>query len=134
QLPAPGTPNYFVSEAPELWQFEVRKFTAGPNCGAGGSMSEATVVPHVVYTFPLPDVPQPGTANKLDSLSDQLLQKVQYRKVGTTESLCVLHSTATADANPVVQPQWAQIDVTGGTVSTSTIHQNIYPPDSTLFR
>src|SRR6185369_13402678 len=37
-LPA-GTPNYYVSESQTAFAFEVRKFAAGPNCGAGGTMS-----------------------------------------------------------------------------------------------
>ena len=41
------------------------------------------------YTAPNGDVvSQPGTSIKLDSLGDRLMQKVQYRQVGATESLC----------------------------------------------
>ena len=35
---AAGTPNYFVSESQTAFAFEVRKFTAGANCGAGGTL------------------------------------------------------------------------------------------------
>jgi hypothetical protein len=43
----PGTPNYFVSESGSHFQFEVRKFTPGPNCGPGGTLSAPTIVTHV---------------------------------------------------------------------------------------
>ncbi len=47
----PGTPNYFVSESGSHLQFEVRKFTPGPNCGPGGTLSAPTIVSHAPYTF-----------------------------------------------------------------------------------
>src|SRR6202043_3695347 len=34
-LPPPGTPDYFVSQSELDYVFEVRKFTAGANCGGG---------------------------------------------------------------------------------------------------
>ena len=128
---APGTPNYFVSESATVFDFEVRKFTAGPNCGAGGTLSTATHVSQTSYTFPAVNIPQPGTTNTLDSLSDRLMQKVQYRKVDAAESLWVVHSVQTSTT---VKPQWAQIDVTGGVISTTPVQQQIYAPDTTLHR
>jgi hypothetical protein len=127
----PGTPNYFVSESTTLFTFEVRQFTAGPNCGAGGTLSAATDVSQTSYTFPAANVPQPGTTNTLDSISDRLMQKVQYRKVGAAESLWVVHNVQTSTT---VKPQWAQIGVTGGVISTTPVQQQIYAPDTTLHR
>ena len=130
----PGTPNYFVSESTTLFTFEVRKFTAGSNCGAGGTLSAATDVSQTSYTFTGGSiVPQPGTTNKLDSIIDRLMQKVQYRKVGAAESLWVVHSVQTSSTS-TVRPQWAQIDVTGGVISTTPVQQQIYSPDTTLHR
>ncbi len=130
-LPPAGTPNYLVSESNTAFTFEVRKFTAGTNCSAG-SLSAATNVSQTPYTGPSV-VPQPNTTNKLDSLGERLMQKVQYRKIGSTESLWVVHSTQ-AGATGTVQPQWAQINVTGGTIATTPVQQQIYAPDSTLHR
>jgi len=132
-----GTPNYFVSESLLDYFFEVRKFTAGPNCGAGGSLSAPVNVTQTPYDFNgLSIVPQPGTANKLDSLIDRLMQKVQYRKVGAAESLWVVHSVQTLPipSTSTVMPQWAQINVTGGVISTTPVQQQIYAPDATLHR
>ena len=131
-LPA-GTPNYFVSESTTLFTFEVRKFTAGLNCGGGGTLSAATNVSQTSYTVPPGDnVPQPGTMNTLDSIDDRLMQKVQYRKVGAAESLWVVHNVQTPSST--VKPQWAQLDVTGGVISTTPVQQQIYAPDSLLHR
>ncbi len=132
QLPASGTPGYFVSESFNF-TFDVRKFVAGPDCGAGGTLSAPVHVSQTTYNSPN-NIPQPGTGIKLDSLGDELMQRVQYRKVGSAESLWVVHSTQTTSAPSVVQQQWAQIDVTGGVVGTAPVQQQIYAPDTTLFR
>ncbi|HEY0229619.1 MAG TPA: hypothetical protein VGC55_00085 [Dokdonella sp.] len=133
-LPPAGTPDYFVSESQTAFAFEVRKFTAGANCGAGGVLGAATNVSQASYTTPGQNiVPQPGTTNKLDSLGDRMMQKVQYRKIGSAESLWVVHSTQ-ASASSTERPQWAQINVSGGSVATTPVQQQIYAPDTTLWR
>ena len=134
-LPA-GTPNYFVSESQTAFDFEVRKFTPGANCGAGGVLSAATNVSQTSYTVPnesSPNVAQPNTTNKLDNLGDRLMQKVQYRKVGAAESLWVVHSVQSNPAS-TVRPQWAQLNVTGQVIATAPVQQQIYVPDTTLYR
>lgn len=60
------------------------------------------------------------------------MQKVPYRKIGSTESLWVVHSVMTSSTS-TVRPQWAQIDVSGGTVQTTPVQQQIYAPDTTLY-
>jgi hypothetical protein len=129
-----GTPNYYVSESGSGFAFEVRKFTPGPNCGAGGTLGTATIVSQASY--PINNfgnvVPQPNTSNKLDNIDDRIMQKVQYRKVAGVESLWVTHDVGTA-AGPTAM-QWAQLDVTGGTVATTPVQQQIHAPDTTLSR
>ncbi|MDQ2854204.1 MAG: hypothetical protein M3R32_05025 [Chloroflexota bacterium] len=133
-MPPAATPNYFVSESATAFAFEVRKFTAGTNCGGGGTLSSATNVSQVPYTQTGADsVPQPNTATGLDPLSDRLMQKVQYRRLGSTESLWVVHTVQTPSAS-TVSPQWAQIDVTGGAVGPTPVQEQIFAPDSTLNR
>lgn len=133
-LPPAGTPNYIVSQGPT--GFQVRKFTAGTNCGAGGLISPTTNVSQVGYTVPAGHVvPQPGTANLLDALDDRMMQKVQYRRVGSTESVWVVHNVqTTVGSDTTVKPQWAQLDVTGGTIAPAPVQQQIYAPDTTLNR
>ena len=130
-LPPAGTPNYFVSQSRSTFAFEVRKFTAGPNCGAGGSLSAPMYVSQTPYSIPVGAIiPQPDTTRKLDSIGDRLMQRVQYRKVGATESLWVVHNVGVAP----VTSQWAQINVTGGAVSTTPIQEQIYAPNTNLAR
>jgi hypothetical protein len=132
----PGTPNYFVSESQTAFAFEVRKFTAGTNCGGGGTLSALTNVSQTSYTYTSATmgsvVPQPNTTNKLDNLGDRIMQKVQYRKIGGAESLWVTHNVGTATGPTAMQ--WAQINVAGGTIVTTPMQQQIYAPDTTLWR
>ncbi len=129
----PGTPNYFVSESGVVEEFEVRKFSPGPNCGAGGTLSAPTIVSQAQYTFQQGAiVPQPNTSRKLDMIDDRIMQKVQYRKIGGTESLWVTHPVGTSSGPTAMQ--WAQLDVTGGVIATTPVQQQIYAPDTSLYR
>ncbi|MEW6129645.1 MAG: C25 family cysteine peptidase [Acidobacteriota bacterium] len=130
-LPPAGTPNYFVGESVTDFTFEVRKFTPGANC-QGGTMSGITSVTQTAYNFNLPNVPQPNTTNTLDTVGDRIMQKVQYRRVGSAESLWVVHNVNVSGSTNRIQ--WAQINVTGGTIVTTSVQQQIYAPDTTLHR
>jgi len=134
-VPPSGTPNYFVSESQVTsFAYEVRKFTAGPNCGGGGTLSTPTNVSQASYAAPPAiSVPQPNTSQLLDAIDDRLMQKVQYQRVGSAESLWVVHNVVGTAGGPV-QPQWAQIDVTGGTIQSAPVQEGIYAPDMTLNR
>jgi len=151
-MPPTGRQEFFVAESTSGFSFDVRKFTKGANCGGGGSLGSAVSVNQSGYGYPAIKamgsytedmVPQSGTTNRLDSLGDRIMQKVQYRKLGTAESLWVVHTTcgaaqnvdgACASNSSPVQPQWAQINVSNGTVSTAPVQQQIYAPDTTLSR
>jgi hypothetical protein len=132
----PGTPNYFVSESGTVFAFEVRAFTAGPNCGAGGTLSSPVNVSQATYTFRQGAVvPQPNTSIRLDMIDDRIMQKAQYRRIGGAESLWVTHPVgAGSQRSGKIAMQWAQIDVTGGTITTTPVQQQIYAPDSVLYR
>ena len=134
-LPSASTHEYFVSESGTSNAFNVRTITPGA-CNGGGSISAATAVAHATYnnvgTNIIPQPPPATSANNLDSLGNRLMQRVQYRQIAGTESLWVNHTTRVTGSN--TSPQWGQIDVTGGTVQTPIVQQQIYRPDTTLFR
>src|SRR5438874_3811153 len=133
QMPPPGTPNYFVRNA-STTTYEVRTFTPGANRGAGGTMSAATAERHVPGPPPnnAPQPNDPGLLHNLDSLGTRIMQKVQYRKVGSAESLWVVNSSRTPAA--LIGPLWAQLDVTGGTIAAMPVQQGLHAPDNTLWR
>lgn len=131
-LPASGTPNYYVSESMDYYAFVVRRLTPNAGCG-GGTLGSAVYVSQASYMPPSYDVvTQPG-ATGLDPLGDILMQKVQYRKVGSAESLWVVHSVQASSSSPVT-PQWAELDVTGGSIALQPKQQQIYAPDTSLHR
>ena len=136
-LPPAGTPEYFVSESIFGYHWNVRKFIAGPDCGRGGRLSGPAKVSQTNYSLiGGPVVPQPPPAqgpNGLDTLIDRVMQKVQYRKVGRAESLWVVHSVVPTTAF-ITGPQWAQLNVTRKRVSANPVQQQIYTPDTALFR
>ncbi|HTS72227.1 MAG TPA: hypothetical protein VMG74_00775, partial [Gaiellaceae bacterium] len=139
-LPPSGTPNYYVQESLTDDSYRVRTFTAGPNCGspagALATLSPATTVSQTSYNGSggnnVPQPPPATSSNTLDSLFDRMMQKVQYRRVGSAESLWVVHTVQNSGATD--RPQWAQIDVTGGKINPTPAQQQIYGPDSTLYR
>jgi hypothetical protein len=136
-LPPAGSPNYFVSESQTAFSFDVRKFTPGAGCGAGGTLGSAVSVNQATYSVPgqniVPQPPPATSGNNLDSLGDRLMQKAQYRKIGSSESLWVVH-TVRGSSSGTTRPQWAEINVSGGSISTNAVQQQIYAPDATLYR
>jgi hypothetical protein len=128
----PGEPRWFVSQSKTGFAWEVRPFTPGANCGGTGTLGSPVNVLQTSYTTPVGTVPQGYPYPNLDTLGDRVMQKVQYRDVGGGESLWVTHSTMSATS--IVQPQWAQIDVTGGIVGVLPVQQQIYAPDTTTHR
>jgi hypothetical protein len=132
-MPPAGTPNYFVSESQTAFAIEVRKFQVAANWSSA-TFSAATNVGQTSYTIPGQNiVPQPGTAVTLDSLGDRIMQKVHYRKVGGAESLWVSHTFRASSSGPTGS-QWAQINVSGGTVSTTAVQQQKFDPADTVYR
>jgi hypothetical protein len=144
--PPSGTAEYFVAESGTAYAFDVRKFQKGAtSCGAGSTLSGITSVTQTSYNFPNTAsgnsniVAQPGVTRKLDSLGDELMQRVVYRKIGSAESIWVVHTTcgagsANCGATTPTSPQWAQIDVSGGTINTTPVQQQIYTVGDGLYR
>jgi hypothetical protein len=137
-LPPSGRRNYYVQQSRDSsFTFKVRTVIPGTNCGGGGTLSSATLVGQSSYNIPSGNiVPQPlpaTSSNNLDSLGDRIMQKVQYRRVGSAESLWVTHTFRSSSAGSTGS-QWAQINVTGGTVGTTPVQQQKYDPADGIYR
>ncbi len=131
--PPAGAPNYFVSESQSVYGVEVFKFHADYS-GAGSTFTGPTQIGHASYTVPNGAiVPQPSTTTTLDTLYDRLMMQNQYRNRGGTESLWLAHTVRASSASNT-GIQWLQLNVTGGTVVTTAVQQQLYFPDSTLYR
>ena len=81
-----------------------------------------------VYTGAASQVVEPSPGNLTDTLADRMMFLNQYRKIGGTESLWVQHTTGKAGASTSTPTgvQWAQINVTGGTIVTTPVQEQIF--------
>jgi hypothetical protein len=121
--PPAGRENLFVSESGTLFTFEVWKFHVD-FVGSGSTFTGPTNVSQTSYTLATTTVTSPG--NALDSLRERIMMQVQYRNIGGAESLWVNHTVRTGLSPAPAGIQWAQINVTGGTIISPPIQQQIY--------
>jgi hypothetical protein len=130
--PPEGRNNLLVSESQSLFAFEVWKFHADYS-GSGSTFTGPTNLSQTAYDFNPSDIPTP--ANALDSLFDRVMMQLQYSNIGGSESLWVNHTVHCCGAGTPMAIQWAQLNVTGGTVAATPVQQQIYPSVSdTLHR
>ena len=113
--PPAGSPNYMItfgSNSLELFKFHVDFVTPANSTFVG-----PVTIPVAPFT-PLCGggtcVPQPGTAQQLDSLGDRLMYRLAYRNFGTHESLVVNHSVAVNSSGGV---RWYELQNPNGSVS-----------------
>ena len=120
--PPLGSLNYFVGESRTAWAFDVYKFHVDWVTPASSTFTGPTSVSQTSYGC-CASVPQAGTSQLLDSLEGRLMMQAQYRNLSGTESLWVSH---TVGNSAPIGIQWAQINVTGATVVTTPVQQQIW--------
>jgi hypothetical protein len=123
--PPAGSPDYFVafgSNSLNLWKFHVD--WANP---ANTSLAGPTNIPVAAFTTACNGggtcIPQPNTAQKLDSLGDRLMYRLAYRKFTDHESLVVNHSVAVGSTkrNRVTSVRWYELrNPAGSTIAAGT--------------
>lgn len=134
--PPPGSPNYFSQMdddahgyAPD--QIQLWRFRADWNAPSQSSFAGPVALPVAAFDSNLCDyaracIPQPGTSQRIDALSDRLMYRLQYRNFGTHESLVVNH-TVDVDGNDHAGLRWYEIRNPGG---TPAVHQQgTFAPD-----
>jgi hypothetical protein len=124
--PPANTPNYFVGEDLSLFKWDVFKFHVDFTTPANSSLTGPTQVSQSSYTPAASTVPEPSPGNNIDSLADRMMFLNQYRRINNSESLWVQHTVGTASASTPTGIQWAQIDVSAGTVNTTPVQQQIF--------
>jgi hypothetical protein len=133
--PPAARENILVSESATLFAFEMWKFKPDFITPASSTFTGPTNVSQTSYNFGLATATSP--ANNLDSLEDQMMMQAQYRRLGNlnaslqcvtpcTESIWVNHTVRTGAAGTPNGIQWAQINVTGGTIVSTPVQQQIY--------
>jgi hypothetical protein len=92
-----------------------------------GSLGPAVFDPNLC-NYARSCIPQPGTANKVDALSDRLLQRLAYRNFGGTpprQELVVVHDVDINGAD-LAAVRWYELRKTTGT--WSIVRQGTYGP------
>ena len=142
--PLPGAPNpimrYSFGGIPlRYMKFHVDFFTPANSTlnngfgGATGTFIDLGVSPTTVACNGAAGncIPQPGTANTLDTLADRLMYRLAYRNRSGAESLTVSQSVDTDGAGPIAsQVRW--YEVRNPFATTPSLFQNAtFAPDTT---
>jgi hypothetical protein len=141
--PPPGAPNPFVvskdsafdggSDRLEVYDFHVD--WANPSnttFNLDFTLPTAAFDTDVNCTPTFRDcIPQPGTSQKVDALSNRLMHRLQYRNFGDHESM-VVSQTVDADGNNRAGVRWYELRHGGG--SWSIYQQGTYGPIDGVFR
>lgn len=141
--PPDGTPNYFVEwddsswlgdpeDTLRIWEFSVdwanpmnSTFGANPNFDPDLLISTLNVDPNLC-NFGL-CIPQPGTAQRLDPISDRLMFRLQYRDFGDYQVLLSNHSVD-VDATNHAGIHWFELRDSGS--GWDMFQEGVYAPDS----
>src|SRR5882757_5204956 len=125
--PPAGEPNFYLQMvAPSnlnLFKFHV-DFTTPSN----STFTGPTAIPVAPFSEACGGgtcIPQPGTTQQLDSLSDRLMFRLAYRNFGDHESLVVNHSVM---AGSSVGVRWYEIR--SPNVTPTVFQQGTFSPDS----
>ena len=130
-LPPSGSPNYFASVDMD-WSgtndvFHIWKFSVDWGNTANSTFTGPTDLTVNTFDWALDCgasgrecIPQQGTTQQLDALSDRLMMQLQYRNSGGHESLWANHTVDVDSVNDIAGIRWYEIRDPGG---TPTIYQ-----------
>lgn len=131
--PPAGSPNYemevdTVANVLEEWQFHVDYTTPANSTFTGPTIVSGTAS----FSTPCPSpgdpgncIPQPGTTQALDSMSDRLMYRLAYRNFGDHESIVANH---TVSVGPNAGVRWYEVRSPAGT--PTVYQQGTFAPDS----
>lgn len=139
-LPPDGAPGYFLEwddgewigpqDALRLWEFHV-DWTDTSLSTFGVSGSPNLVLPTSDADASLCDynacIPQPGTTVLLDTLSDRLMHRLQYRNFGSHQALVTNH-TVDVDGNEHAGIHWFELRKIGA--DWSLFQEGVFAPDA----
>lgn len=92
-LPPAGTPNYFGfikrNDAQYFGFYEFQADFANPTNSTFGNLVQLPITP---FSYQLTGIPQLGTDRVLETLSDRLMYRVQYRRFDNYEAIVTNHT------------------------------------------
>src|ERR1041384_2148084 len=117
--PPPGRPNLFISTQLFLNAVTVYKFHVDwDHISLSTFTGPDTPLSATSWPTFAAAVPQPGTTQTLDSLSNRAMVQNQYTNLAGSESLWVSHTVRRGNTSGFAAPRWYQVNVAGGTVAT----------------
>ncbi|MBI3358767.1 MAG: carboxypeptidase regulatory-like domain-containing protein [Nitrospirae bacterium] len=139
--PPSGSPNYFIEVDDDAWgwpsdRLQVFKFHVDWSNIANATFTGPEVVDLTADGYPFDAdmcnfsfncIPQPGTAQGLDAISDRLMYRLAYRNFGSHEALVVNHAVD-ADGTDHAGIRWYEIRDPSGT--PFVFQAGTYAPDS----
>ncbi len=146
--PPVGDPNYFASwddstwigpnDALRIWRFHVDWTTPGNSYFGTGAPGSAGGPNWTINTNNVdPDcygfcADQPGTTVNLDPISDRLMHRLQYRRIGGIPRLLGNHTVDTNSTAHTAGIHWFELRNDGA--NWSMFQQGTYAPDTTASR
>ncbi|MFN0166066.1 MAG: beta strand repeat-containing protein [Bryobacteraceae bacterium] len=122
----PGAPNYLVGfSTGSLYLWKYHADFVNP---ANSTLTGPTTLPIAPFTRACangPCIPQKGTTQRLDAISDRLMFRLAYRQFSDHESLVVNHTVAASGRAAI---RWYEIRDPGGT--PVVFQQGTYAPDN----
>jgi hypothetical protein len=143
--PSAGTPNYFMewddstwiagdtADTLRVWEFKTdwvtpANTTFGLNANYDPNLKIATAnVDPNMCGFVRNCIPQLGSAQKLDALSDRLMYRLQYRNFGSYQTLVGNHTVDASGADKA-GIHWFELRNTGSGFAIS--QEGVYAPDA----
>lgn len=135
--PIAGEPNYFsyfndwsspTEDYLKIWQLHVDwTTTANSIFSEAYSLVTAPFNSQICTAFRGRCIPQPGTSIKLESLSDRLMYRLQYRNFSNYRSMVTNH-TVNIDGNGRAGIRWYELRNTDG--AWTIYQQGTYSPDA----
>lgn len=144
-VPPAGTPNYFVEMDDSAWlsdpQDMLRVWAFHVDWTAPLANSTFGLSGQPNYLLPVENfdplclgvsncIPQPGTTQKLDAISDRLMYRLQYRMLGSEQRMVVNHTVSAGSGRAGVR--WYELSNSGS--GWSVAQQGTYAPADTESR
>ncbi|MGQ9836131.1 MAG: carboxypeptidase regulatory-like domain-containing protein [Thermoanaerobaculaceae bacterium] len=144
QAPPPGTPGIFVewddaswmgdpTDTLRIWYFNVDWTNpANSTFGLNGQPNEliptADIDPNMC-NFNRNCIPQMGTTQRLDAISDRLMYRIVFRDFGTYQTLLTAQ-TVDADGTDHAGVHWRELHSGGTYTGYSVFQEGTYAPDA----
>jgi hypothetical protein len=138
--PPAGAPNYFIYAQddafyPTIDHLSLWEFKADWEDPLNSTFEEVTAMPVEPFDSQLCDaprgrcVPQPDNSPRLESLSDRLMFRLQYRNFGTYQAMVTNH-TVDVDGNGHAGIRWYEMRNMNDGAGWFLYQQGTYAPDS----